>query len=269
MRKVKTLALLNLIFFFIAFTVSSLSQLKFFGGATNGEISDKYSTIFTPAGVTFSIWGVIYLSLFGFTIYKLVQSDRSDACASVSQDLSRIGYLFVINNIATTLWIFAFTYEYLLASMLLIIIQLITLTLIFIRLNLFNNDRLFANKLFTQFPLTIYFAWLCVATIANISLYLVSIQWDGFGIDPSIWAIIMIIVTVLLSVFIIMKKGNPFFGLVIMWALYGIILKRVSIDEIAFSNVILTCWIGFGIVTALTVYQFYKIATYPKVEVKC
>ncbi len=266
MKKAKTLAILNFIFFVIAFAVSNLSQFGIFGGVTNADISNKYDTVFTPAGITFSIWGVIYLSLFAFTIYHLVRAYKDDVHSDANQDLLKIGNLFIVNNIATTFWVFAFTYEYLFTSMLLIIIQLITLLKIFINLNLFNNDKTFNNKLFTQFPLTIYFAWLCVANIANISLYLVSVNWDGFGVSPSMWAIVMILITVVLSVFIIIGKRNPFFGLVVIWALYGIVLKRTSIDEIAFNNVILTAWIGFVIVAVLTAFQWYKIATYQKHE---
>lgn len=264
MKKVKTLAILNFVFYVIAFSVSNLSQFAIFGGATNADISNKYATVFTPAGITFSIWGVIYLFLFGFTVYHLIRSYKDDVHAEASQDLLKIGNLFIINNIATTCWVFAFTYEYLFTSMLLIIIQLIALLKIFINLNLFNNDKTFSNKLFTQFSLTIYFAWLCVANIANISLYLVSVNWDGFGIAPATWAIVMIIVTVVLSIFIITIKENPFFGLVILWALYGIILKRTAVSELDFSNVILTAWIGSGVVAILTIFQLYKIGTYKK-----
>ncbi len=266
MKKVKTLAILNLVFYVIAFAVSNLSQLKIFGGITNADISNKYDTVFTPAGITFAIWGVIYLSLFGFTIYHLIRAYKDDVHSEANKDVLKIENLFIINNIATTFWVFAFTYEYLLTSMLLIIVQLIALVKIFINLNLFDNDKTFSSKLFTAFPLTIYFAWLCVANIANISLYLVSVNWDGFGIAPAVWAMVMIIVTVVLSAFIIIKKKNPFFGLVVVWALYGIVLKRTAVDEATFSNVILLAWAGFGFVSALTIYQFYKIATYKKYQ---
>jgi len=259
MKKVKTLAILNLLFYVIAFTVSNLSQLKIFSGVTNKDISNKYDTVFTPAGLTFAIWGVIYLSLFAFTIRSLMQAYKHDLHSENSQDVLKIGSLFIINNIATTFWVFAFTYEYILASVILIVIQLITLVIIFIRLSLFDNDKTFGNKLFTQFPLTIYFAWICVASIANISLYLVAVDWNGFGIEPNAWAIALIIFTVILSIFIIAIKRNPFFGLVIIWALYGIILKRASVDETAFSNVIITAWIGLGVVSILTIFQWYKI----------
>lgn len=147
MKKVKNLAILNLIFYIIAFGVSNLSQLKVFGGLTNAEISNKYDTVFTPAGATFAIWGVIYLSLFGFTIYSVIRAYRDDVHAELSQDLLRIGNLFIINNIATTFWVFAFTYEYILASTVLIIIQLITLLMIFVRSNLFDIAKTFNNKL--------------------------------------------------------------------------------------------------------------------------
>jgi hypothetical protein len=266
MKKVKTLAVLNIIFFVIAFAVSNLSQLKIFGGVTNADISNKYATVFTPAGITFAIWGVIYLSLFGFTIYHVIKAFKDDVHSEASQAILKIDYLFIINNIATTFWVFAFTYEYLLASMILIIIQLITLLMIFIRLNLFDIDKSFYNKLFTQFPLSIYFAWLCVANVANISLYLVSIGWDGFGISESVWAQALIIVVLLISIFIVLFKRNIFFGLVAIWSFYGIQLKRTQIDENQFSDVIRLCLIAIGILTVLVISMLVKNINHKKKE---
>ena len=264
MKKVKAFAILNLIFFIIAFTVSNLSQLKIFGGVTNADISNKYATVFTPAGITFAIWGVIYLSLFGFTIYHVVKSFKDDVHSEASQAILKIDSLFILNNIATTFWVFAFTYEYLLASMILIIIQLITLLMIFIKLNLFDIDKSFYNKLFTQFPLTIYFAWLCVANVANISLYLVSIGWHGFGISESVWAQIMIFVILLISTFIILVKRNVFFGLVAIWSVYGIQIKRIQIDENEFSNVINTCDFALAFIVVLVIGIIIKNLMYKK-----
>ncbi len=267
MKKVKTLAVLNLIFFVIAFAVSNLSQLKIFGGVTNADISNKYATVFTPAGITFAIWGIIYLSLFSFNGYHLVKAFKDDVNSEASQAILKIDYLFIINNIATTFWVFAFTYEYLLASMILIIIQLITLLLIFIRLNLFDVDKSFYNKLFTQFPLSIYFAWLCVANVANISLYLVSIGWDGFGISESIWAQALIIVLLIISMFIVLIKKNIFFGLVAIWSFYGIQLKRTQIDENEFSDVIKVCFIALGALTVFVIFTLIKNLMYKKKEI--
>lgn len=244
MEKVKKLAWLNFIFFIIAFLVSNLSQLKLFGGQTNADVSAKYETVFTPAGITFAIWGVIYLSLFAFTIYHLIKIKKDDVHAEASQVVLKIGNLFILNNIATTFWVFAFTYEYIFLSMVLIIIQLVTLWFIFVNLNLWDVDKSFKNKLFTQFPLSIYFAWLCVANVANISVFLVSIGWNGMGISESTWAIILISIVTLLAVFIVGVKRNIFFGMVVLWAFYGIILKREGIDANQFEMVIRFCEYG-------------------------
>ncbi|MBD3749515.1 MAG: hypothetical protein IE931_08470 [Sphingobacteriales bacterium] len=228
MGKVKKLAWLNFIFFTIACAVANISQLKIFNGQTNADVSNRYPTAFTPAGFTFAIWGLIYLSLFGFTIFHLLKAYREEEQSEANQALSKIGNLFIINNIATTFWVFAFDDEYLLASVILIVIQLITLLLIFIRLELFDRDKSFKNKLFTQFPLSIYFAWLCVANVANIALYLVSIGWDGAPLSGDIWAAALIVIVFLLALFIVLKKHNVFFGLVVLWAVYGILKNHMS-----------------------------------------
>ena len=267
MKKVKLLAVLNFIFFVIAFAVSNLSQLKIFGGVTNATISNKYDTVFTPAGVTFAIWGVIYLSLFGFTIYHLIKAYQDDLNAEASVAILKIGNLFIINNIATTFWVFAFTYEYLLLSMLLIIIQLITLLMIFIKLNLWDTQQSFKNKLFTQFPLSIYFAWLCVATVANISLYLVSVGVTNlFGVTEVQWATALICVVTLITLFIIGKKKNFYFGLVVIWALYGIQMKRTAIDPVEFASLIKLCWMGIGILAITSALELFKITKSNKKE---
>ncbi len=258
MKKVKTLAILNFVFFLIACAISNLSQTKIFGGVTNADISNKYETVFTPAGITFAIWGVIYLSLFGFTIYHMVRAYKDDVHSEASQAILKVGNLFIINNIATTFWVFAFTYEYLFLSMALIIIQLITLLMIFIRLNLWDLDKSFNNKLYTQFPLSIYFAWLCVANAANISLYLVSIGWDGFGISGSDWAIILIIIVTLISIFIVGFKKNVFFGLVIIWAFYGIFLKRQAINPNEYETVIRFSLYGIMFVSIVSIITLFK-----------
>ena len=38
------------------------------------------------------------------------------------------------------------------------------------------------EKLFIRLPFSVYFGWITVATIANITTLLVDIGWNGFGI---------------------------------------------------------------------------------------
>ncbi len=255
MKRVRNLAYLNLLFYIIAFIVSQMSQFNLIGGNTMGEVSAKYESVFTPAGITFSIWGVIYIGLFAFTIYHLIQAYKKDIHAEANQVLQKMGYYFIANNLATTAWVFAWLYEYIALSLVLMIIQLYTLIKIQVRLKIYDPQKSIASKLFTQVPLSLYFAWICIATIANASSFFIYINWDGSGISASTWAIILIVIATLLSVFIISFKQNPYFGLVVLWALYGIHLKRIEIDEILYQDVIKTVWLCFAVISILVLFK--------------
>jgi len=273
MKRVRNLAILNLVFFIVAFIVSQMSQFNLIGGNTMGDVSAKYESVFTPAGITFAIWGVIYIGLFAFTIYHLIQAHKNDLHAEANQVVQKIGYYFVANNLATTAWVFAWLYEYIALALVLMIIQLYTLIKIHIKLKIYDPQKSVASKLFTQVPLSLYFAWICIATIANASSFFVYINWDGGGINASAWAIILIVIATLLSVFIISFRQNPYFGLVVLWALYGIHLKRTAIDEILYQDVIKTVWLCFAILSILVLFkiisnyrQFKKSGSAPTIN---
>ncbi|TAF82927.1 MAG: hypothetical protein EAZ51_01365 [Sphingobacteriales bacterium] len=255
MKKIKLLAILNFVFYVIAFSISMLSQYKVFNNQNNAQISAKYETLFTPAGVTFSIWGLIYLSLFGFIIYHLLCAYKYDSNAEPNKEIQKINYLFIINNIATAFWVYAFSYEYLGLSLVLIFIQLVTLISISIKLNLYSPHKSIMSRLFTQIPLSIYFAWLCIATIANFSVYLVSINWSS-GLDAETWVEMMIWTAVVLAVFMDIKKKNPYFGLVFIWALYGIQIERAKIDTVLYREIILNTWVAIAIIGLTVLIRF-------------
>ncbi len=101
MKKIKTLAVLNFLFFLVHLVPWQLTQLKLVNNQTIGEVSNKYPALFTPAGVTFSVWGIIYLALLAFCIYHLVKAFRANMSHEANQDVNRLGYMFILNNLAT------------------------------------------------------------------------------------------------------------------------------------------------------------------------
>jgi hypothetical protein len=225
MKNIRQLAVANFIAFMIHVCVSYASQFKLISAKDVGEVSDTYPSLFTPAGFTFSIWGVIYLSLFAMTIYHIVNTGHKSGRDEATDDVRKMGAWFIINNLATAAWTIAWTAEQLLLSVVLILIQLISLISIHRSLNIYDLSRNGVSKAFTQFPLSIYLGWISIATIANISGYLASLGWTG-GLDPETWTVIMISVAVLLSAAVVFTRRNIFYGLVVIWALYGILSKR-------------------------------------------
>ena len=67
---------LNLIAFVFMITMNYLANALPLNGKTTGQLSDQYPNLFTPAGITFSIWGVIYLLLLVFIILQLWGSQQ-------------------------------------------------------------------------------------------------------------------------------------------------------------------------------------------------
>lgn len=256
--KTRLLAVLNLITLGFQLFMSYLVQVKSISTQDVGQVSAKYDTVFAPAGITFAIWGLIYTSLLVFCIFHLYKAFAKTSSCQTNQDTQNIGWLFALNSVATGLWLVAWVNEELLLSVILILIQLFTLIKISIKAHISNPDRSVQTKIFTQFPLSIYFAWICIASIANISAWLNSTGWNGMGISESYWVIIMIGVASLLSLFIILVRRNIPFGFVILWALYGIILKRKQVDALFFEGVINAAYAAFAVILIALIIRIFK-----------
>ncbi|MFD3001959.1 hypothetical protein ACFS7Z_16420 [Pontibacter toksunensis] len=260
MKKIKTMAILNTVFFLVHLVPSQLTQLELLNDQTIGEVSNKYPNLFTPAGITFAIWGVIYLALTVFCVYHLIKAFKAGAGHEANKDLARIGYLFILNNLATGAWTIAWVYEWLITSVVLMLIQLITLTAIQLRLHIYDPTRSSASRWLTQFPLSIYFGWICIATVANISAALVGLGWNGFGLAPAFWAISVIVFAAFLTIFLVLSRYNPFVGLVTLWAFYGIVLKHRQLGMAASPGIITVAWVGLVLVAVAVIFRFYRNA---------
>ncbi|MBE0679244.1 MAG: tryptophan-rich sensory protein [Bacteroidales bacterium] len=202
---------LNLLFFAATIVMNYLANALPLNGKTTGELSDAYPNLFVPAGVTFSIWGVIYILLFIFCVVQFTTSHQAV--------ISRIGWLFGISCLFNALWIVAWHYERLPLSLILMLGLLVSL----IWINIFIKDMPFG---FFKAAFGIYLGWICIATIANVTALLVTSGWSGFGISEETWTIIMIIVGTLLVALAIWRLDNPFIGFAVVWAFIGIMIKR-------------------------------------------
>jgi hypothetical protein len=268
MHNIKTLAILNTVFFLLHLVPSQLTQLELFNSQTIGEVSAKYPALFTPAGITFSIWGIIYLALSAFCIYHLVKAFKEPALHEANADLKQLGFLFMLNNLATGAWTIAWVSERLLLSVVLMLIQLVTLLAIHLRLGIFDTSRSAASRWFTQVPLSLYFGWIIIATVANISAALVGFGWDGFGLSEGLWTVIMIIAATLIVVFVVYTRSNPFIGLVGIWALYGIILKHRELGIAESPQIITTAWVCLAVVAVVVLWVFYRNLSRPVTSTK-
>ena len=203
--------ILNIAAFAIMILMNYLANALPLGGKTTGELSAQYPNLFVPAGLTFSIWGIIYLLLLGFCLLQFMAQNRAVVNA--------IGWLFAVSCILNAFWIVAWHYEFPGLSLIIMILLLATLVMI--------NHRLipFAGGI-TKAAFGIYLGWICIATIANTTALLVAVNWQGWGIGEEAWAVIMVFAGAVITLLVLHKYRNPFTGLVVIWALTGIIIAR-------------------------------------------
>jgi translocator protein len=166
---------LNILTFILVVGVNGLANSLPINNQTTGEISDNYPVMFTPAGYVFSIWGLIYLGLLGFVIYQALPAQRDNP------RLDRVGYWFVWSCIFNSIWIFLWHYELMLWSVLVMLGILVSLILVYLHLEIGRNRVPLGESLLARLPFSIYLGWISVATIANVSVLLYDLGWDGFG----------------------------------------------------------------------------------------
>jgi hypothetical protein len=220
-RSLALLKWLNAVTFIVVVFVNGLAgSTTLIGGKTTAQISDANPTLITPAGYVFSIWGVIYVLLGVFVVFQALPSEKG------REFREKVGWFFIISNILNIVWLFLWQFEYLFLSVIIMFLLLATLILIYLRLEIGKSKVQLYEKIAFHLPFSVYLGWITIASIANIAATLVSVNWNGFGISPEAWAIIIITIALLITISVVLTRKDIAYGLVVIWALLGIIVKQ-------------------------------------------
>lgn len=206
---------------------------------TTGELSDALPNLFVPAGITFSIWGIIYLLLL---IYCVVQFTSTNQLV-----ISYISWVFALNCVLNALWIVCWHYQKI--SLSLLVMTGILISLIYINMMI---KGLPVGMIKAAFG--VYLGWICIATIANVTALLVHFNWNGFGLPGEVWAIIMISAGAVITVLSVYRLRNPFIGLAVIWAFTGIIIKRQS----DYKSIVAVSAAAIVLVIIFTITAFFR-----------
>ncbi len=203
-------------------------------GATSGEISDFYPSMFTPPGYVFSIWSVIY-SLLIITAYYQIRSSQRDM-----PYLKWTAFFYVIGGIINTLWLTIFHLAYTDVA-----IYLVTPVLIFtflfiglvtyIKLGIGIMEVPISEKLGIHLPISVYIGWVSLASIANTASVLnVAIPAIPSGIQE-MWTAVVIVIALLITLLMLILRKDIAYSLVVIWATVGIGLKQILIPVISIA----------------------------------
>jgi hypothetical protein len=218
MKSRLNIKLLLLLSFALTLYVNYLSNALPINGFTAGQLSDIYPNLFVPAGLTFAIWGVIYLACIFSVLFLLIDKSRDIGTAS--------RYFILVNGLNAS-WLFAWHYQQLIISLLIMLTLLYTLTkwYIYIRTN-YGSSVL---KMSLEITSSLYLSWISVATIANFTTVLVHYELYPKGqVLESIAASLVLVIALVICYFVVKSYSDFVHPLVLAWASYGIYIKRTN-----------------------------------------
>jgi len=193
--------IVNVVTVLVTIIVNGLANALPINGITTAEISNSFPVLFVPAGYVFAIWGLIYLGMTGFAIYQALPSQRENP------RLRRVGYWFALGNIANIIWIFLWHYQLFLLTLVAMLVLLLSLIVTYQRLEIGQRVVQGAQRWLVNVPMSIYLGWITVATIANTTIVLYDLNWNGFGMSAAIWAVLLLVVATLITGLMIFRRG--------------------------------------------------------------
>jgi hypothetical protein len=231
----------------LALAVNILASTLPLNGQNTGEISDRFLVYFVPAGYVFAIWGIIYIGWIAFTIFQYRRDQKE------SPRLRKLGYAFALSGVFNAAWLFCWHYNTFGLSVIVMLALLATLIVSYLRLNVGRTPVSNAEKWSVDIPFSTYLGWISVATIANVTDYLYLINWDGFGITPQVWAVIMLAVASIVGLLMTLTRRDSAYTFVFVWSFIGIAVKQAAEPLVATS-----AWIAAVVALGLAVYSIVQ-----------
>lgn len=227
--------------------VNGLANALPINGQNTGEVSDRFSVYFVPAGYVFSIWGLIYLGFIAYAIYQGLPAQRDNA------RLRRFDGLFVLSSLANIAWIFLWHYELFPLTLVAMFILLGSLIGIYLRLGIGRSTSPAAERWSVHLLFSVYLGWITVATIANVTSVLDYVGWNGFGLSDEAWLVIMLAVALIVAALMAWTRRDAAYLLVLVWAFAGIAVKHAGNPLVATAS-----WTATAVVVLLVVLSLVK-----------
>jgi hypothetical protein len=224
--------------------VNALANTRGINDVSTGEVAGRYDLPFTPSGYVFSIWGLIYVGLIAFSVHQLAGAGLR------SPRLQRIRPAYVFASVANMAWLWFWHHEALTATLAIMLMLWASLAWIYRALAADEPATpLEAGSVDAVFSL--YFGWITVATLANLSVVMTSVAGPWPIPDPATWAQAMVLASLGIALYAYRRLKDPVFLAVIAWAAAGIALKGAQAPAVALPAMVVAGLSGLGAIGLL------------------
>lgn len=210
---------INLSAFSVMLAANVLAEIVPLGGMKTGEVSEKYTNLFTPAPFTFWIWALIYVMTAVFAIWQLTSKNAGNT-------VRRAGIWFALSCAFNTAWIFCWHYGQIGWSV--ICMAGLLASLIVLNIKLRDEHPLPSVRFAGRYGFEIYLGWIIAASVANVAVWLTKTNKDIFGLKDSTVTMFVLLFVLLISVLTVVYGRSKAAGMTVMWALTGILVRHVS-----------------------------------------
>ena len=218
----KVLAIINFLVVIALIIWNFIAGSEGLNGNTIASLSRKYDNLFTPAGYAFSIWGLIYTGLLANGLYQL---KTVFTFGKEDEFVSKSGPWLILANLANAAWLWAWLTENTGLSVIFILINMASLIIVTLKLNMEQWDAPIPLIVFVWWPISLYGGWIAVATIANLAAYLSKIGWVQIFNEVT-WTVLMIILATLINLLMVFLRNMREFAAVGVWALMAISVRH-------------------------------------------
>lgn len=223
--------------------VNYLANALPINGLDTGAISDRFDVFFVPSGYVFSIWGLIYLGLVGYSIYQALPAQRTNP------QLRAIAPFYLLTAVANIGWIFLWHYEQFVFTIPVMLLLLASLIAIYQRLDA-SAHLSRAGQWLVRIPFVVYLGWITVATVANITSTLDYVNWGGWGLSESVWFWLILAVATLIGAGFAWLRREVAYVAVLIWAFAGIAVKHSATTGIAGAAIVAAVAVAIILVMA-------------------
>jgi translocator protein len=212
------------------------------GGMTQADISAMFSTAVTPAGFTFAIWSLIYLSWILAWVYVAFFQERNpkDKSRSLQDDKSIAWFSLAI--LLTFLWLIPWGYLWIGTSL------TVMLTILALLVYVFSRTRDTHTILRSSIEITL--GWIIMATALNVTVWIRYMGWSIGWPGDFYYAIVALGVILLIVSELQCRYRTYILSWVFLWTLLWVYIAHPQI-EIRWATLIFAVTIAIYIIQSL------------------
>jgi hypothetical protein len=205
----------------VIFAVAQIA-VSVWAGDKIGNISDQYPTLVVPAGYAFAIWSIIFALSLGYAIYQALPSRRE------SPLLRAVGWFTASAFLANSVWMAIFPRYLFVLSVAVILWILVSLVLAVVAMAKVDPRPSGVDYWLVYVTINLFLGWITIATVANVAQTLVALEWNGWGVGPVAWAVVVLLLAgAIASTVVAVTRGNLPYAVAVVWALAAVVVKQL------------------------------------------